>query len=251
MKREILLVIEKYLSIAYPDGIVPEKVKGMVVEIKNCREDSIFELPIFEKKDKGVFSLRLGNVFYPHMKLVVKREGERLLFDVDTHDSPERIPPTLPGYDRFKKVIEFNKRVKDKVLTQLYDQLKENNGVNLVNGKTIVFLDDEDYILSIFTKMASILGLNALSYQNGNKLLKDIEEKSIKPSIAFVDVMMPDISGYDFVKKLIELKLKSFPVVFTTGVSPEKLRKDLCDDYILKPVSIKEIEQKLKRFSIL
>ncbi len=251
MKREILLVIEKYLSIAYPDGVVPEKVKGMVVEIERCRQDSLFELPVFEKKGEGVFSLRLGNVFYPHMKLVVKREGERLLFDVDTHDSPERIPPTLPGYDRFKKVIEFNRRVKERVLTQIYGGIKENKEVSQPNGKTVVFLDDEDYILSIFTKMASILGLNALPYQNGNKLLKDIEEKKVIPSIAFVDVMMPDISGYDFVNKLIELKLKSFPVVFTTGVSPEKLRKDLCDDYILKPVSLKEIEQRLKRFSIL
>ncbi len=183
------------------------------------------------------------------MKLVIKKDGDELLFNVDTHDSPERIPPTLPGYDKFKKVIEFNKMVKEKIMAKLYK--KHDEKAEETNGSTVVFLDDEEFILDIFKNLTQCLGVKAKTYKSGTSLLKDIEQSKLSPAICFVDIMMPEISGYDFVARLKEKKLKKFPVVFTTGVNPAKLNRNLCDDYLLKPVSLKDIESKLKKFKLL
>ncbi|BBB32413.1 two-component system response regulator [Thermotomaculum hydrothermale] len=248
MKKKLLNAIKIYIKYAYPEGNIPERIKKIVEEIERS-ENNLFTLPFFEKVDANVFALRLGNIFYPHMKLVVKNEDGELLFNVDTHDSPERIPPTLPGYEKFKKVIEFNKNVKKRIMNELYNKsgiTVESNGDN-----TVVFLDDEEFILDIFKNLSQCLGVRAKTYKNGNNLLRDIEQSKLKPCICFVDIMMPEISGYDFVKKLREKKIKKFPVVFTTGVNPSKLKKDLCDDYLLKPVSLKDIESKLKKFKLL
>ncbi len=249
MKKKLVDAVNIYLKFAYPDGNLPENVKSIVDRIKQSREKYVFELPVFEKIDENLYALRLGNILYPHMKLVIKKDGEELLFNVDTHDSPERIPPTLPGYERFKKVIEFNKKIKERIMSNLYS--KSDLSVNRELKNTVVFLDDEEFILEIFKNLSQCLGMRVKTYKSGNFLLKDIEEKKLKPSICFVDIMMPEISGYDFVKKLKEENLKDFPVVFTTGVNPSKLNKNLCDDYLLKPVSLKELEEMLKKFNLL
>ncbi len=249
MKNKLINAIETYAKFAYPEREMPEKIKEVIKQLQKTEDNQIFSLPFFEKVDQNVFALRLGNIFYPHMKLVVKIEGQNLLFNVDTHDSPERIPPTLPGYDKFKKVIEFNRKIKEKILSHFY-QVPELCAEQ-ENKITIVFLDDEDFILSIFKNLSQCLGVKAKTYKDGNLLLKDIEENKLTPSICFVDIMMPEISGYDFVNKLREKRLKKFPVIFATGVNPSKLKKDLCDDYLLKPVSLKDIESKLKKFKLL
>ncbi len=249
MKDKLINAIEIYTKFAYPEREMPTKIQDIVEKLQKTEEHSIFSLPFFEKVDQDVFSLRLGNIFYPHMKLVVKIEGQNLLFNVDTHDSPERIPPTLPGYDKFKKVIEFNKKIKEKVLSHFYQVPELCAGQE--NNSTVVFLDDEDFILNIFKNLSQCLGVRARTYKDGNLLLRDIEQSRLTPSICFVDIMMPEISGYDFVSRLKEKRLKKFPVIFTTGVNPSKLKKDLCDDYLLKPVSLKDIESKLKKFKLL
>ncbi len=248
MKKKILKAVKTYLSIAYPDGELPQNVRSVLQTLENS--ENIFKERVFENPSEGIYSLRLGNMFYPHMKLVVKIEENDLLFDVDTHDSPERIPPTLPGYDRFKRIIKFNAEVKEKILNAFYGN---GNTANCKCSKkfTVVFLDDEKVILDIFEKYAKCMGIDPFTYTDADRLLRDIESRKINPDICFVDVMMPEISGYDFVSKLKERNLKKFPVVFTTGVNPSRLKKDLCDDYLLKPVSLKEIESKLKKFKLL
>ncbi len=249
MKEKILEAVRVYLDIAYKDRDIPKKVVTWINQIENTEDDDLFNLAFFESIDTGVYGLRLGNPLYPHMKLIIKIDGKDLLFDVDTHDSMERIPPSLPGYDRFKRVIEFNMRLKEDIMSSLYE--KKNANTFADNRVTVVFLDDEDYILNIFKDLSLCLGVNALVFKSGKELLNKIEHSEISPSICFADVMMPEISGYDFVERLIKKGLKTFPVVFTTGVNPARLNKNLCDDYLLKPVSLKELEEKLKKFNLL
>ena len=247
MKEKILQAVETYLKIAYPDTELPERVVKIVEILKNS--EKIFPESIFENPAEGIYSLRLGNMFYPHMKLVVKIEGENLLFDVDTHDSPERIPPSLPGYEKFKRIIKFNAEVKEKILNAFSGN---GNGKHCKCSKnlTVVFLDDEKVILKIFEKYAKCMGINPFTYTDADRLLQDIESHKIDPDICFVDVMMPEKSGYDFVNALKKKKIKKFPVVFATGVNPSTLNKSLCDGYVLKPVSIKDIENNLKKFKL-
>ena len=79
--------------------------------------------------------------------------------------------------------------------------------------------------------------LEALKYLAINKI-----------NLIFLDIQMPELSGIDFAKKLIELNIKS-SVVFITAHEQyilEALRVNAID-YLLKPVDIIELKETILR----
>lgn len=69
-----------------------------------------------------------------------------------------------------------------------------------------------------------------------------------RTNLIFLDIQMPEISGIDFAKKLIELNIKS-AVVFITAHDQyilEALRVNALD-YLLKPVDIIELKETVLR----
>src|SRR5437763_850900 len=82
--------IEAYLELAY-DGPPPQTVRSRLDSLRNAPADDLFGSSTFEKQSDAEvvrYSLRLGNRWYPHMKLVIERspDGQGHLFRADTHD---------------------------------------------------------------------------------------------------------------------------------------------------------------------
>jgi hypothetical protein len=82
--------IELYLARAYA-GDPPLGVRARLDALRSASESDFYRLAAFERfpSDEPVrFLLRLGNRFYPHMKLAIERspDGVHCLFGVDTHD---------------------------------------------------------------------------------------------------------------------------------------------------------------------
>ena len=79
---------------------------------------------------------------------------------------------------------------------------------------------------------------------NGTQALQQVEKE--KPDLILLDVMMPDMSGFDVATKLkADEKTTDIPIIFLTAKSSEN---DLLtgfsaggDDYIPKPFSIQEV----------
>src|ERR1035437_6383533 len=61
--------------------------------------------------------------------------------------------------------------------------------------------------------------------------------RNLKPELIFLDVMMPDGSGFDVLEKLTDLK---FDVIFTTATDKFAVKaiKYSALDYLLKPIEI-------------
>jgi hypothetical protein len=83
--------IDVYLAHAY-SGPVPTAVRARLEALRALPAQDFYTSPLFErdKPDASAkLSLRLGNRFYPHMKLTIERapDGSRYLFRADTHDS--------------------------------------------------------------------------------------------------------------------------------------------------------------------
>lgn len=69
---------------------------------------------------------------------------------------------------------------------------------------------------------------------------------SLKPNVVFLDIEMPILDGFDFVS---EFENPSFKIVFVTAHSEfgiKAIKAGACD-YILKPVSIKELKLCVKK----
>jgi hypothetical protein len=78
--------VEAYLAVAY-DGPCPAVVEERLSKVRQANAAELYECGAFERPDDHRYALRLGNRFYPHMKLVVEASPSGgALFRADTHD---------------------------------------------------------------------------------------------------------------------------------------------------------------------
>jgi two-component system LytT family response regulator len=118
---------------------------------------------------------------------------------------------------------------------------------NELNKITAIIVDDELHgrenlkvILETYCPEIEILGL-ADSVVNAMELVN-----LLKPDAVFLDINMPVLDGFDF---LDEYEDRNFMVVFVSaheefGINAVKAG---AVDYILKPISIKELKQTVKK----
>jgi hypothetical protein len=83
---ELWLAVEAYLAVAY-DGLPPKAVEERLSKLRGAQGAGLYECGAFECLDDRRYALRLGNRFYPHMKIVVEASPSGSpLFRTDTHD---------------------------------------------------------------------------------------------------------------------------------------------------------------------
>ena len=75
--------------------------------------------------------------------------------------------------------------------------------------------------------------------------------KSVKPDIILLDIMMPDMDGFEVCEKLkSDEKLKDIPVIFLTArINSEDIVRAFelgAIDYINKPIGIYEITEEIR-----
>jgi hypothetical protein len=111
--------IETYLRAAY-DGAPSPAVTGRLESLRAVPDEFLYQSPHLEptpKQDPIRFSLRLGNRWYPHMKLAIERspDGSGCLFRADTHDQHIRPAPESREYAAFCELMEKNQRLASRI----------------------------------------------------------------------------------------------------------------------------------------
>ena len=116
-----------------------------------------------------------------------------------------------------------------------------------------IFLVDDDIVNLTVAKNALIDKYDVFTIPTCEKLFHILEK--ITPDLILLDVMMPDMSGYDVIKALKRSESTSaIPVIFLTGlIDPENEIRGLnlgAVDYLTKPFSgqllLKRIEMHLR-----
>lgn len=116
-----------------------------------------------------------------------------------------------------------------------------------MNNYKIMLVDDEPDILDLLEKALAIEGYcNITKIDNGLSAINICKE--INPDIIVLDVMLPDLDGYEVCKKIREFS--HCPILFLSSKNDE-LDKILGlavggDDYVTKPFSPKEIAYRVK-----
>ena len=109
----------------------------------------------------------------------------------------------------------------------------------------LLFIDDDTEVLDINMKYMKKAGFEVLGSDRPQAGVKIAKEKS--PDCIILDVMMPNMSGYEVCRKIREFS--DVPIIFLTGRSSEddKLKGLMLggDDYIVKPYSLKELEVRI------
>ena len=107
--------IDAYLRCAY-EGAPPGPVAALADEVRRAPAGALYDCPAFERDaPPGVvrYALRLGNRYYPHMKLVIEHLPSRdaWFFRADTHDEHVAVAPTDPDYPAFQALTAHNRAV--------------------------------------------------------------------------------------------------------------------------------------------
>jgi len=127
--------------------------------------------------------------------------------------------------------------------------------VNLLNHVKVLVVDDDANIRELISIFLSGEGYTVIEAENGQEALTLLEENNIQ--IVVVDVMMPEVDGYELTKEV--KKYYDIPILMVTakGESQDKLKGfDLgVDDYVVKPFDPLEIVARVKallrRFQLL
>jgi DNA-binding NtrC family response regulator len=112
---------------------------------------------------------------------------------------------------------------------------------------SILLVDDDQNFLSVVTKRLAKRGYTVQTALNGSEVFEKLQTQNIH--VVVLDVKMPGMSGIEILK---EIK-KNFPlvqVIMLTGVPTVGCAADSLKlgalSYLIKPVDIEELLQKIK-----
>lgn len=226
-------------------------------EIQSQIEDGLQAL---QKKDINCVILDMGvpqEMAYSHLENVKKNAGmENLPIIVFTGNSlsiseeakikkyaDSIVVKTANSYQRmldevslFLHIVESEQTASGRKENYQKRQLENN----VLTDKTVLVVDDDVRNIYSLTKSLEVLKMNVVTAIDGNEALKALEEHP-EIDVVLLDMMMPNLDGYETAKKIREQKkLTTLPVIAVTAKAMKGDREKCIDagasDYITKPV---------------
>lgn len=110
--------------------------------------------------------------------------------------------------------------------------------------KRVLIIDDNEKLLGIFKKLLQALQQDVRAAHTVEQALLAVKEHA--PEVVFMDLSMPEMDGFELVKKLKEIpSLAQTYFVAVTGLSDKKaVQKCFAsgfDQHLLKPISLEDI----------
>lgn len=172
-----------------------------------------------------------------------------------THTLKEKLT-TIKGFSQLL-LEKYSGNLNDEIKTIINNVLKETKQLE---NKFIVQLEEKEFkpsqydILLIEDNLSTIDLLKNYFESKGYSFkgvltgLEGIEElSSSTPKLILLDIILPDVSGYDICKDIkSNMNLKEIPVFYLTalpGINVEnKIEETMADGFILKPFDLLDLE---------
>lgn len=112
----------------------------------------------------------------------------------------------------------------------------------------IMVVDDESMIRRLVLANLERAGYDVISAADGIHALEIYAKTSVKPDLVLLDVMMPEMDGFECARRLREKT--DVPVIFLTAKTDSSSK--LCgfdagaDDYVCKPFSMEELLARIR-----
>lgn len=181
---------------------------------------------------------------------------KRSISDI-SHDLKEPLT-SIKGYSQFlfendNYKSKLNEDIKDK-LKNILDQsnLLENRIVNFLDNikmqnhaYDILLIEDDLATIRLITSYFESKGYACKGVVSGSKGLEELGRA--QPKVILLDIILPDLSGYDICKTIkSDKEFKKIPIYFLTAISGSEVERHLddtkADGYILKPFNFSDFE---------
>ena len=115
-------------------------------------------------------------------------------------------------------------------------------------AETILFVDDEESILTVASEYFNRQGYQTLTANNGVEALEILKNEQV--DCCFTDINMPEMNGLDLAEN-IRLQDNTMPVIVMTGYpsleNTIQTIKNGVVDFLIKPVNLKQMELCMRR----
>ena len=123
--------------------------------------------------------------------------------------------------------------------------------IKMENKGKILVIDDSATNVFLLQTLLEDYGYEVVFAYSGKEAIKHIDEQNF--DLLLLDIMMPEIDGYDILDKLTrEQKIKSTPVVMVTAKEDAESQQKALDmgavDYITKPVNLDKFLKVVKKY---
>ena len=115
----------------------------------------------------------------------------------------------------------------------------------MLNASVLV-VDDNPETLSMLARALDVEGIQVRTANSVFRALEALHDGTEKPALIITDLMMPQTTGWDFLKHLrSEPALQSLPVIVITGTEPGE-GDALADAVIRKPLDLGELADTIR-----
>ena len=115
--------------------------------------------------------------------------------------------------------------------------------------KKIMVVDDEPDILFTVGQMLEVNGYEVIKAVDGKECLDKLNE--VTPDLVLLDIMMPEMSGWDVAAKIKEKpEWSNIPIVFLTAKGDNMsigIGGLAAEDYITKPFDIEDLKNRVQK----
>ena len=129
---------------------------------------------------------------------------------------------------------------------------KEKKGLKplLTGNESILLVDDEDVLLTVGQDLLETLGYTTVSMNSSRAALETFKEEPGRFDLVITDQTMPQITGYELAKQLMEVRA-DIPVILCTGYS-KTINPDIAEAagikaFIMKPVNLEELSETIRK----
>jgi PAS domain S-box-containing protein len=145
-------------------------------------------------------------------------------------------PVRLATADRYVKMLNHSVRIS-----------MSSDSTSLLDS-TVLVVDDTPANLDLVVEFLEAQGLRVATAGNGEECLQRAE--SVRPDIILLDVVMPDLNGFEVAQRLKGLPaMRDTPIIFMTALTglQEKIRGFEVGgvDYVTKPLQIEEVRARV------
>ena len=114
----------------------------------------------------------------------------------------------------------------------------------------IMCIDDDEITLKLLDRLIINTGCDVITAGSGRDAIEKV--KKTRPDIILLDIMMPEMDGYQVCSKLQENNETSYiPVIFVTGLGKEQDKARAfsvgATDYLVKPIKKDDFLQKIHK----
>ena len=120
----------------------------------------------------------------------------------------------------------------------------------LLAGKTVLLVEDEEFISDLLVSWFARLGVETLVAGNAKEGIRLLAENTARVSVVIADFRLPDMGGDDMCAKLRELKPR-LPVLLSSGryqrEAEEAIGRGGPTSFLQKPYPLSEVRLKLQK----